>query len=96
MANIIDSKVENPEEVLERYIKSLDAFIRASIDNLTKIKNKHNEMSLYWKGDQYNDFTYVLENSKNDMVKELQELNKLKMALEEKLKLLKNAKSIKI
>lgn len=88
MNNTIQSSVKDPTLVINQFIKQLDIFIKESILNINKMKTKHQQMSNYWKGEQYNRFTAILSQSIKDAAKELTELQKLREQLAKKAQIL--------
>ena len=95
MANTIKSKTNDPVETLTSFIKSLDDFIKYSIENIKKMQNEHNQMAYSWTGDQYNQLTNVLKATIRDATVELKELNNLKKELEKRREFLIAARSVK-
>ena len=87
----IQSTTERPDLVLENYIKKLDTFLAQSMLNLKNMKNKHQQMSVSWKGEQYDRFTVILNETIKDAAKELTEIQKLREFLVKKLKEIKEA-----
>lgn len=91
MANTIQSSSENPVEVINQFVKSLDLFINQSINNINKMKSRHQQMASSWKGDQYNKLTQILSQTIKDAAKELAELQKLREQLVKKADMLRRA-----
>ena len=83
--NVVASGSSRPDVELEAFIKNLNVFIAQSSANLQKMRAKHKQMSAFWKGDQYDKFTAILEATIKDAAKELLAMQNLKEDLSKKL-----------
>lgn len=88
MGTVIQSSTNNQVEVIDRFVKELNDFIKESIAILNQMKSKHQQMGYHWKGQQYDNFTTVLVDTIKDAAKELAELENLRKQLVEKSKIL--------
>lgn len=82
MSYVISSKVNDPAAVIDAYIKQLQTYISVTTIQLKRINEMHKKIGASWKGQQYQDFTVILENSISDAAKELKKL----ITISEKLK----------
>lgn len=89
--NVIQSSVNDPVEVIIQFVKKLDVFIKESINNINKMKSRHQQMANFWKGEQYTTFSNILAQSIKDAAKELSELQKLREQMVKKAELLRRA-----
>lgn len=82
--------IEQYAAAIEVFVKKLDAFIKESVANINKMKQRHQKMASVWKDDSYTQFTAVLAKSIKEAAKELSALQKLKEDLIAKLKILRS------
>lgn len=91
MSQVISSQVRNPEVVIAEYIKQLEAYIASTTALLKKINENHIKIGSSWKGDQYDNFTLILQTSISDAAKELKKMIMIKDKLKKSAELLKIA-----
>ena len=92
MANEMRGDVKNLAAyaaAVEQFIKKLDIFIKESVNNINKMKQRHQKMGASWKDESYTKFSAVMAQSIKEAAKELTELQNIKNQLIKQLKLLK-------
>ena len=94
-SGVIESSENRPAEVVFDFIKKLDKFIEDITANIIKMKNKHQQMSFYWKGDQYNAFTNVLALAITNANKELNALKELREKLKKQAEFFRRGEGIR-
>lgn len=94
MSQIISSKTKDPSAIIDAYIKQLESYISVTTFQLKRISETHNKLAGSWKGEQYNNFTIILQRSISDAAKELKKLVEVSEKLKKSSAILKKANNI--